>query len=694
MNLELSIYLRDTKTLARTIRFKFSFLADQINSMLIKLYGESMVDLARPNTWKYYLNASGEYHQLDQPMHVVSWDTGETILFTKSNLDIHAKTKEVYAYGTVQYKELVNQYPNQEDLILGILYPCDINKAIDAEDGDILSYPSHLIEDNEYSLPRKLEDWVKKYLRRYYNVQFSNHHDLYNPASLGVMYLHLTPVIMNLRLEMTNTNEAHSFEINQYLKSRGITSDVLRFLTKKQLLKLYKNINYIQRNPGSNSMLSQLIEWVLSDRNFPVSSYYMRHSTEGQVDTLKPVVQFKNTQFSSIRALGTDRNLTLSQILDRESKDGRDNNRYISDELDRINDSFTHSKSDVVQTKVLESSMVIYDDVGQFSLENVLLNYWAYLSDTGHYRNIIRALNPRTGEYFSLSTKEALALSMYLAAKNYGWTLDEVPVFIAEYVPILPTPSIEFMLDVVDPIYLDTEIIREARKTQPIITQFTSTIDFADKVRDYHKTILRQNDMKALPTHVTGKAMAEVAISRMYRDVVIQLAPEGTTYTDWLNQIGLDLSEFEDYEYQLLYKDIINEAIGINDDNNSNLKDIQAAMIKLLKYLSSYSIQVLQDYSGSQLYDLKLTFPHPGFPEYLFKNNTNIPLTPIKVLSEYVRFMSDSRINIPVTTILDSYSLMRNKADINIAIGILENTSRRKTSWNLLLPKTTILSYE
>ena len=82
-------------------------------------------------------------------MYVGSLDTLETILFSKENLELHPLTRESYQFGTRYYYNLLNKYPNQEFLIKGILYPCDINKAIEAEDGEILSYQSDLVEEQE-----------------------------------------------------------------------------------------------------------------------------------------------------------------------------------------------------------------------------------------------------------------------------------------------------------------------------------------------------------------------------------------------------------------------------------------------------------------------------------------------------------------------------------------------------------------
>jgi hypothetical protein len=51
--------------------------------------------------------------------------------------------------------------PDQIDLINGILTPCTMEQALSATDGDILAYPSYLVEENETTLIKELQDFIK-----------------------------------------------------------------------------------------------------------------------------------------------------------------------------------------------------------------------------------------------------------------------------------------------------------------------------------------------------------------------------------------------------------------------------------------------------------------------------------------------------------------------------------------------------
>ena len=156
-----SVYIDKNIGLVSTMIIKSEYQAhDMNNAVRVKTRDMNAVDEYRPDTWIYYKHISGEYHETDTPMTVVSMDTTETIIFNKENLKIHRTTRQEYSYGTKKYEELVERYPDKELLIKGILNPVDIETAIQAKDGTILSYDKSFVESNEYTLMERLQDWV------------------------------------------------------------------------------------------------------------------------------------------------------------------------------------------------------------------------------------------------------------------------------------------------------------------------------------------------------------------------------------------------------------------------------------------------------------------------------------------------------------------------------------------------------
>ena len=114
-------YIDDNRKLAKTIVIKSSITAELINNDIRLKNNSYIIDELDMSSWKYYMNISGLYHPLDEPMVITSLDTLEEITFNKENLAIHTATAKAYQFDSRYYYSLVNKYPNQVQLILGIL---------------------------------------------------------------------------------------------------------------------------------------------------------------------------------------------------------------------------------------------------------------------------------------------------------------------------------------------------------------------------------------------------------------------------------------------------------------------------------------------------------------------------------------------------------------------------------------------
>ena len=157
INNHYQLYVDNTLSLAETIVIKFEAAAEALNLAVISQNGYAAVDNETKSSWKYYQNISGQYHFTDTMIQVNSLDLAERIDFTADNLKVHTATRKAYEYGSRYYRDLLQQYPDQELLILGILYPCDIDQAIAAVDGTILTYPAKYVEASEYTFIFKLQ---------------------------------------------------------------------------------------------------------------------------------------------------------------------------------------------------------------------------------------------------------------------------------------------------------------------------------------------------------------------------------------------------------------------------------------------------------------------------------------------------------------------------------------------------------
>jgi len=666
VNNDYQLYVQSAITLAKTIVIKSVDACEAINAYLIAENGERAVDKTDETTWKYYMNLAGQYHSTDTMMTVVSWDTGETINFTVANLAVHKATKVAYAYGTKRYKALLTQYPAQEPLILGILNPVDIDTAIAATDGLILAYPDDLIESNEYSLISKLNTWVANYKTRWVNSQFSITDELYTPAHLGIMYMCLSMAIVTFRDEMSNTNEAHSFHIRQHLLSHGVPSTVIRYLTKKQALFFYRNIAYIQRNLGRQEVFKWLVDHILTERQFPLASYRMRHSDKSLTTALAPTIYFKKEAANSIYDADVGDHISLDTLLSKEIALARNNTSYIGDNTEKMRAVFEHSLSNVVETKVLESSLINYEDAGQYSIESISVNHWIYMAYLGYYNVYVHIENNKTSDEMALTMKEAYILYMYVYAKSLGLTLKEIPDFPATFVQRIPLPSVSEMMVGVSTGKVGTDTAEYALSLSPKITPVKSVYDFIALCRAIKVAAKYQRRIPSYYQDYQARGQAQDMCSRIYCDMLCSLST-GTKYSDWLSDMKIDLTNFSKSDYSLMAQNLLVGATGIDLADVNSIGNVYNAMMTLIKKLSSYSIQYVTDPSSGSLIDLGIPMVRMCAGGFKGGDFERVDVDGVDVLSCLGKGKDSRHVNSDVN--LDRKA-MRIKIHININVGL------------------------
>ena len=603
------LYINSVIKLASTLVIKSAETADGLNSYVLDYYGSGALDTLNPHSWKYYMNISGEYHPTDAEMYVVSLDTLENIKFSKEILKTHLATYDGYKYGTRQYKELVNRYPDQELLIRGILYPIDIDVAINAKDGTILIYPTELIEYNEYSLITNLQNWIYGYKERWVNKQFGISDKLYPATALGIMYLNLVPAIINFRLAACKTNEAHSFHVHQYLASHGFLNTYLDTMTIKQALFFYRNIAYIERNSGKKEIFNWLIEHVMTERSLPIAEYEMRHNLANQPDELYPTLTFNKQPINSAGSANPKTVFSLNEVLDKEDSLARDNLEYKNLDMPVIKSAMENSLHNVQETKMLESSVIDYTNSSPYNIEDILLNHWLYLSSIDKYKAYVLVTNPKTDEKLSLSAKDAYILYLYCYCKSIGIKLEHIPNMIAYRVQQTITRinnhstivDFDILLKLVDQKIVNKSIIEFAVSMQPNIATIISTQAFYSTCTQIYDAAQMQRRLVSTQEHFIARGMVANAIDRIYADVVCYLVDGEMLYPDWFLARTLDIEDLSRDELVLLYSDILKQSTGLAVNTTSSLKTLQKAMVNLLSQLSSYTIQFVSEINDTNI---------------------------------------------------------------------------------------------
>lgn len=594
-------YFEQNMLFSRTVVVKLKEAADLINEGLVSKYGSDSVNIHDPTTWKYYLNLSGQYHSTDRIMSVVSIDTLETIDFTFENLKIHTATAKAHRFGTRQYYSLVSQYPEQEMLINGILNPVDIDVAIASESGTILTYPEGLIEKNEVSLIAELEHYIKNQFHRWYNVQFAMSDNLFCAAFFTVLHTFILPKLLNLRLARCKTDEAHSFHVQMYLASHGELDRYLPYLSLKQALWLYRNISYLERNPGKMSQFVKLIQRVLTERGIPLGEYSVRH-----LDAFDE--NYWPEQIARIRLLNTDTNSlsrdyhSVQALYSKEINEAPDNTWYMDAQVDQDLMRFKTANSAITQTKVLHSSMVDYSNAVPEPFEIVALRQWCYMANNGLYDVVITFKDPKTSEPYSLFAKDAFVYLQYILMNAEGLRFEVFFEYLNMQQRIHPKPSIEDLLSVVDYQERDLRSIAElVLSGQPNIVPCYSVSSFYELVQKLTDEAYWHWYLISSTQDYYERALVENMIRRLYEDVRVQFEMSSPYVGTWLNLNNLPEYNLDYTEAQLLAKEIFEAATGLKIDNARMLKNIQKAMIDLVTELSSYSVQYTREINDSDI---------------------------------------------------------------------------------------------
>lgn len=628
------LYIEDTVKLAETIIIKSSISADGVNKKIVDYYGKDKVNFLDKTSWKYYKNLAGEYHLLDEEMYVTSMDTLEEIPFTKASLRTHRATYKGYLFGTRAYYELIDKYPQHEQLIIGILYPVDINKAIAAEDGQILGYPSYLVETNEYSLISKLQDFINRYKIRWTNNQFAISDPLYPAMSLGILYLNIIPAILTSRLEACKTNEAHSFHIRQYLGSHGFLDRFLEVMTLKQALFFYRNIAYIERNLGNRDVFSWLIDHIMTERGLPLAEYTMRHDLSVLPDNYYPQLIFTKKSVNFNYSNANIDEISLEELFTKEDKEARDNTKYKYELMEDCHEMMKNSLSNVLATKSLESSIIDLTDSEAITLSEILINHWIYLSSNNMYRAFIGFNNPQTSERYVMSTREACILYWYVFCKSIGIELVAIPKIFAMHVQRIPMLSLSDILRVVPKGFDCTAEANVIADIQPKIEPFISVDAFYEVCKKIFEATRIQRNLVAIQEHLFKRAIVQNMTVQMYSDNYCTLNAADETYAEWLSARSINLNGMTENNLVLLYSEILQEATGIELNSTSSLKNLQKSMITILKQLSSYSIEIIPTINSSSIKRTDQTVVRVGDIDGTAEQQAYVDLSGITVFND------------------------------------------------------------
>lgn len=651
MNAYYRLYIKSILSLAATLIIKSEYEVSAVNTLLVQL--GYAVDPDDPRSWKYYLNLSGQYHKRDidqiralsggtqSRMQIISLDTEEIIDFTVENLKIHRGTKRQYIYGSKFYNDLLKAYPDQVSLIKGIVNPIDIDTAYAADDHTILFYDKALVEPTEQKLIPELQNRILRYFVRYYNIDYTLFEPYFYPGLYMVLQTRIANWIINIRKAACLTDQAHSYHIRQYLLSFSEVGKEFDYMTLKQKLWLYRNIRYLNRNLGREEILALVTDHILTDRGYNLSGYRVDHDYEDLTTTLDPNVVLNRFTLNGIEPASGDSSKSVGQMLDMELGISRDNPRVRDDVEVTYTRRVRDSKLVGLKTKVLESNVVDRTDAEPFTLTDVLLNHWIYFANFDLYASVITVTNPSNGDVYKLSMKNAFIFFLYAYNAANNQKLPHLPVLGANRVvrlPVNPTitlPTFAELRGMGSKRQVPDYFIDHILENQVPISTFVSIESFREACVAIHKSMLHLRDMRHYQGDYKTEGTLHAMIDRCYMDVRIDLG-ETMTYEQWFDERGIDTSSMGQVEYAAISNQILQTATGADLGVSLRMRDVHAAMIRIMKALSSYSVQFTAQINDSPIKIVDGKFPKLSLPNILTDTTIDIenPLPTILKITE------------------------------------------------------------
>jgi hypothetical protein len=221
----------------------------------------------------------------DEPFTVRSIDNPALlpITFDRATLESpeQAETLKYYKYDTEARGLLYTKYPEQVDLIKGILFPAElvfntegaqIGKCTNVSRFKLIQYEQIFLEDNEYpSIIAAIEEFLDMFRARW-DVPEYMEFERFSHLVLWTMVWALLPmVVLKQRIANMHTSSVHTDLIWEYLTSKGI-GDYRDILLRDQQLFLYKNIRYLYHTKGTDRALQILADKLLKPFDITLAS--------------------------------------------------------------------------------------------------------------------------------------------------------------------------------------------------------------------------------------------------------------------------------------------------------------------------------------------------------------------------------------------------------------------------------------
>lgn len=602
-----SAYTNNLNKLLMSMNIKIEESPYQIEFYLYKKYGIRKPDyyLDDKKTWKYYINISGNYHFLDQPMYIYNRYTSQDMLLTVDNLKSYPNIRTELLDFSLTYDNLVSKYPLQENLIKSILLPVDIDYAIQSSTGTILAYDTNMVDSNEYSLMAEVQEYIYGWIGRYYISDYALVDDLYISSIFAVLGADLRLKIDNIRLKNVFTYEAHSYYVNNFFRSHlGIDLE-LNILTDKVKMWLYKNLRYIERHTGKDSTFNLIVSKVLGDSNIGIgeiniikedSSYNNQEFNLCSPTYIPGDINFKTKELNSRYIINKNKTYDLEQIIKKELL--LPENKELDFEV-VTNNEYNSIKSEkylLENTKILEIDDKIAIRSRTIPELHVLIDNWFLYAFTGRYNYAVDIKDDNTNKIYKVNAKQAALMLIKVFSGIIGQELKPLRNFKTG----TTLRYDENLKDNINKLFLDRDTSDAlTNKIFDIIPPLPERFIDVNDLKNYLLDVNYLNNVIWYAISNVGNAITSATLKRfqerLYKDDYIDLTINNNEYTvdELLANENVDYYIGDNYDYVSMLKKLVLAFTGLGfntaDEDTADIKQY----ISLIKKITSYSLQII-----------------------------------------------------------------------------------------------------
>ncbi len=601
-------YLTDILSLSNSIVVSLHAEAVSVNLELQSKYRrEYIFNEMDISTWKHYVNMMGEYHELDNLLlpdgimvNVLETNTEE--ILTKDLLDLYPATKAtLYTLG-IEYKKLIDKYPEYETLIKGIIYPVTIDDITHSEDGDILNYNKDLLEPQEVSLIGMLEKEIKNYLLRWHIVEYTILDEFYIPAIIAGYTSVIVLKIMNIRLSKIGTEEVYSLLMIEFFKSNLSIHNDVDILNPSVKLWLYKNLKYLIKHTGKEETLNLFIKEVLNKSGLLVKEIIIKNRLpviENSIDLSKPnYAKLKDNLYYVINADINNiiSNVTNELILYREINDIMygtkdlimNDERYIT----KLNNDLSVPNNTLERSKIITIEYANLFNVFPANVMEITLENW--INTAFRFSNNIfkKFTDFNTKITYTLNEKDAVLLMI----KNMLNLVNKEEVVI-DSIMLSNVPSLNY---ITDNILSRHDLVPETMDALlDNIVQYNGVniTPHIDSIIDFYNTVwIYAND----EDNPVLRSDAILLNERIKEPIEIILSDTPKTIDEITDHIPFKYTDNYDYKRSLV--DLIELFTDIDVNKADEIDEYLQKFKNMTNKLTSYTIQILPENSYSSIH--------------------------------------------------------------------------------------------